>query len=300
MNNYIRLVIIVNILWLVAFTDSAQAQATPATSDPNVVEKEVSVGGDTFAIHCIGEGNPTVVMADGRSDFGGRGGFSYVGPKVATFTRVCVYEVIGGIQEIVTAKSVAHNWRTVLHAANIEGPYVIVGASWSGMPAKMFAYDYPDEIAGMVLIDGLHEEEATRILATLPAESTDENQGVKEIRAIYAPPIADGVNYVESDVQVRAARQARGNSPLLGALPLIVLTPARVDQDWPASVPEELLRRLDSAWMELQEDNATLSSNSKFIMVEGSGHDIEVDQPEVVVEAIQQVIEAVRTGAPLE
>jgi pimeloyl-ACP methyl ester carboxylesterase len=52
--------------------------------------------------------------------------------------------------------------------------------------------------------------------------------------------------------------------------------------------------------MELQEDNATLSSNSKFIMVEGSGHDIEVDQPEVVVEAIQQVIEAVRTGAPLE
>jgi pimeloyl-ACP methyl ester carboxylesterase len=302
MKSYIRLVIIVNILWLVAFTDSAQAQATPATSDSNVIEKEVSVGSDTVAIHCIGEGNPTVVMADGRSDFGGRGGFSYVRPKVAAFTRVCVYEVIGERQEIVTAKSVARNWRTVLRAAKVEGPYVIVGASWSGYPARMFAYDYPDEVVGMVLIDSSHEEEGSRVLATLSAASADENPGVQELRAIYEPAIADGVNYVESDEQVRAARQARGNSPLLGALPLIVLTPTlgSNSNDWPASLPEDLASRLEVTWMELQEDAATLSSNSKLIVVENSGHDIEVDQPEVVVEAIQQVVEAVRTGAPLE
>ena len=116
----------------------------------------IDVGGFKMHIHCEGEGSPTVIleaMSGGSSPHWG-----WVQPEIQKVTRVCVYDRAGfGWSELdpepPTLARTVRNLHTLLVNANIEGPYVMVGHSLGGVYVRQFAADYPEEVAGVVLLD---------------------------------------------------------------------------------------------------------------------------------------------------
>jgi homoserine acetyltransferase len=143
---------------------------------------------------------------------------------------------------------------TLLKNAEVSDSYVMVGASFGGLNARIFASQYP--------------------MAYAVSFRTE---------AYTAGAKIEGFQCLD---QVRATRRSDGQAPL-GDKPLVVLTHGKRGELGAKDSDER-------AWVEMQEELARLSSNSKHIFVEKSGHQIVLDQPEAVVEAIQQVVENAR------
>lgn len=141
--------------------------ATAQTSAPANVPplgKLVDVGGWRLHVNLTGENHadgPAVILEDGG------GGFSFnwylVQSKVADFARVCSYDRAGDAWSDVgprprTMKQIAYELRTALANAGIKGPYVLVGQSIGGLYVRVFAEEYPQDVAGLVLVDPTNED----------------------------------------------------------------------------------------------------------------------------------------------
>ena len=118
----------------------------------------VDVGGYRLHINCTGTGSPTVVIDAGWGDWSLSWG--WVQREVAKTTQVCTYDRAGmGYSEAGplprTAEQFAKELHTLLEQANIARPYVLAGHSLGGLPVRVFAHDYPTEVAGVVLIDSI-------------------------------------------------------------------------------------------------------------------------------------------------
>src|SRR5258707_11571390 len=143
---------------LITGQDSADVRACPPPG------KLIDVGGWRLHINCMGDTNangPTVVMEICA------GGYSFdwslVQPAVASFARVCSYDRAGKAWSDPgprprTMKQIAYELHTGLVNAGIKGPYVLVGQSIGGLYVRVFADQYPQEVAGMVLVDPSHED----------------------------------------------------------------------------------------------------------------------------------------------
>jgi pimeloyl-ACP methyl ester carboxylesterase len=152
---------------------------------------------------------------------------------------------------------------TLLEKAGIEGPHVLVGAGNGGFTARLYADQYPNEVAGMVLLDSEHPDQRARL-----EEVLEEDWMWMEF---------EDLDWEECAAQVEAAGS-------LGDLPLVVLTGQR----------QPFFEDQGEMWFEMQEELADLSSASTHILVEDSGHHINEDQPQAVVDAIRSVVDAVR------
>jgi len=116
----------------------------------------IDVGGHRLHLHCTGSGGPTVVLEAGGGEMSSN--FGWIAPAVARDTRVCVYDRAGrGWSEpadtVQDATHIVTDLHTLLHNGHVPGPYVLAGHSFGGLYALTFAARYPDEVAGMVLID---------------------------------------------------------------------------------------------------------------------------------------------------
>jgi hypothetical protein len=100
----------------------------------------------------------------------------------------------------------------------------------------------------------------------------------------------EGVDLIQSSAQVGAAGT-------LGATPLVVLTAGRRVAA-PFSTSPDIAARLEQLWLELQNDLTGLSSNSTHIIAQRSGHSIQSDEPQLVVDAIRQVVESFPGRSP--
>ena len=121
-----------------------------------VSEEMVDIGGYRPCVQCAGEGTPTVVIDAGLSD--GLNEWAALLPHVAAFTRVCAYDRAGVGKSDPgpkprTSQQMVTELRVLLHKAHIEGPYVLVGHSLGGLNAQLYAAEYPNEVAGLVLVD---------------------------------------------------------------------------------------------------------------------------------------------------
>lgn len=259
-----------------------------------------------------GKGSPAVVLLSGIGDFALD--WSLVQPEIAKFTRVVAYD--RGTDSMVAAAEELH---ARLHREKVKPPYVLVGHSWGGGIARVFAAKYPAEVAGMVLVDSTHEDEMLWINGKVlrprlaPAE---------EWATLWKPPPPDAKPFhprvpshlgapfdkLPPDVQkqrlaamhdqvftpidfrkeLQTLHDLAGGDHPLGNRPLIVLTRSLSDTDDPLQEKDHL---------ELQRRLAELSRNGKQIVVPDSGHHIQLDQPSAVVDAVKQVVEAVRRGA---
>src|SRR5207244_2745846 len=126
----------------------------------------VDVDGHRLHLQCLGDGRPTVVLEAGLSTCSLD--WSRVLPEVARLTRVCAYDRAGhgwsdrGSKPR-TSQRLADELHTLLINAGIDGPYVLVGHSYGGQIARIFGTRYPDEVAGLVLVDSSHENQRSRI-----------------------------------------------------------------------------------------------------------------------------------------
>jgi pimeloyl-ACP methyl ester carboxylesterase len=126
----------------------------------------LDVGGYQMHLYCTGEGGPTVILDSASLDT--VSGWHWVQAELAKSTRVCAYDRPGlGWSDLGPeprdAEQNAGQLHTLLAQAGIPGPYVLVGHSFGGLYMRVFAAHYPDEVAGMVLIEGTHPDFPARL-----------------------------------------------------------------------------------------------------------------------------------------
>ena len=216
--------------------------------------------------------------------------------EVAGITRVCSYDrpdapgtASDPVAEPRTAQQVVDDLHALLAAAGEAGPYVLVGHSLGGLYVQLYAYQHPEEVAGLVLVDPTPETFASELVALTiatygtPAATPDATETARSPQTR-----AEEASYA----QMRQAR-ATGTLP---PVPLIVLThgrapdPATRPAGWPIAEEERIFRVLHA-------ELAALVPSGRHVIVEGSGHDLPKERPEVVVEAIAAVVMGARDPA---
>lgn len=281
----------------------------------------VDAGGFNMHIHCTGEGSPTVILDAGVNDF--YVSWAKVQPELARTTRVCSYDRAGlgwsGRSPVPRTNEVmAVELHTLLAQAGIEGPYILVGHSFGGINMRRFARMYPGETAGLVLVDSAQEGQMRRLpfaagaaedffgqfrtlsamssfglVALMPASVP--NRGLPEEAYRQYQAVMAVTDYFEGAIaETTAFYSGERSSKLegLGDLPLIVLSHGLPDRSLGLGEAEQM--QFEQEWSKMQAELAALSSDSRQIIAEQSAHDIQLDQPGLVVEAVRQLLSRVR------
>ena len=132
---------------------------------------EVDGNGRYLYFECVGRGSPTVVLEAGFG--GGPRDWRDVQPQLGRSTRTCSYARAGlspsaEIPGVHDAGDEIDDLERLLDRADIDPPYVLVGHSYGGLLARLFAHDHQDDVAGVVLVDASHSEQQERFLAIVP------------------------------------------------------------------------------------------------------------------------------------
>lgn len=293
----------------------------------------VDVGGYRLHSLCEGTGSPTVIMEAGLGDpsliWARVQPEIAKTTRVCTYDRAGL-----GWSEPSpkprTAETIVEELHTLLTKAGIAGPYVLVGHSVGGVYMRLYAHHYPHDVVGLVLVDSAHEEQMLRALEPFIKFTRESTQKMTRQLEIYKPFAAIGIfalfpsqvpadklmpedarvayqataakdttflNTViaeskavdESSAQVRAAQ-----IKTLGDMPLVVLSRGQFTLPPDASLSSEVMEQLDVGWQQMQIELASLSSKGKRVVAEQSGHYIHLEQPQLVIDAIKQVIEDAR------
>ncbi len=276
---------------------TSSTPATPAAPQPEEsaepLTRKIDVGGHSLTLLTRGRGGPTVVIEAGfglaavESDE-----WKPVCDELAKSYRVCVYNRAGlGTSDPAptkprTSRDVARDLHELLARAKVPGPYLLVAHSIGGLHARVYADLYPDEVAGLVLVDVAHPDQEAKWLDTLPT-GAGETPAVKQARGFLTSRLADkgqnpeGLDVVTSREQVRAAKP-------LGAKPLAVLTHS---PDWKMvpQLPDDVLKPIERASQALQAELPKLSTNSSHTVAKKAGHAIHVDEPALVIAAVREV-----------
>jgi pimeloyl-ACP methyl ester carboxylesterase len=178
--------------------------------------------------------------------------------------------------------------RRLLRAARIEPPHVLVGHSYGGMLARLFAGEHPDETAGVVLVDARGRDATRRQLAVWPSSEAPALR-----RAVFRP-VQRGVDLASGEALARRVRS-------LGGMPLAVVTAARHDGEWGRLVSARLAGALDRQWARMQDELASLSTDRVHVVALRSDHFVQRlgGQPDVVIRAVRAVVRAAREHAQL-
>jgi pimeloyl-ACP methyl ester carboxylesterase len=310
--------------------------------------ERVDIGaGRKLNLYCIGQGEPTVVLEAGGFDAAFT--WALVQPAVATRTRACSYDRAGlGYSDPSprppTPANVVDDLHALLRQAGIKGPVVLVGHSIGGFNSKLYAATYPNDVAGLVLIDPSEERGAQRIGAAMRAKfgdklvadsETDDKESIAGALAHFDDCVkaaeegrlaADAALYSQcSDPprpplgpEILAEREKLQKTPVVqraqaaelrysiygpdtsadsryaklfdrpgmfGDKPLVVLSSSMFDMAPPFG---ELNYATMSA---LHTQTAALSNKGVRRMVPRSRHNVQIDQPQAVVDAIAEVLD---------
>lgn len=246
-------------------------------------EAKIDVGVYELYIHCMGAGAPVVIMEAGWGDVGDT--WSLVQPEVAKKTQVCSYDRVGlgnsdPGPEPATYLHAVIDLHNLLENADIESPYILVGHSLGGMYMRLYAAQYLDDVNGLVLVDSSHPDSFERNAAVLPPETPDESESIRFYREWFTT--------ATKDPSLSPELLEPGS---LGALPLVVLTGTNKQRE---DIPAELNAQFNQIWVELQKELALLSTNSTHIITSESGHFIQHDEPELVIDTILNMLAEVR------
>ena len=277
----------------------------------------IDVGGHAMRISCIGSGSPTVVLEPGLGESGAMMA-GWIQPAVATSTRVCVYDRPGRGW----SQSPAHPQDAVANAADlhallaraeVDGPYVLVGHSSGGAYVKVFAAQYPDEVAGMVLLDAQPSEAMTR-LPGYPTMYAGLRRGMAlapslartgVLRLFYKTALAGLPPEARDEVRVGWSRPSQYRSL---RDELVALPQALIESQALTSIGDKPLivvtaqKDAMAGWLPLQEEMTGLSTNSVQRLLPGATHaSLTEDDAESQdsVQAVLDVVSAVRSGRAL-
>jgi pimeloyl-ACP methyl ester carboxylesterase len=286
----------------------------------------IDVGGYRLHLNCTGQGSPTIVLDAGLGE--SSLSWSKVQPEASKFARVCSFDRPGyGWSEAGpsprTSAQIVKELHTLLTNAGEKGPYVLAGHSFGGYNVRLFAAQYPDETAGIVLVDSSHEEQFEKLPPVFTEAMRSMEWVMKSVpwmarlgilRIVgqpagnvknYAPDaqqLAQGIGFrsnafdgaveefkvlLESAAQVRAVKMPNGKL-LLGDKALVVLMQGDVSKNPPQFSAEDL-DAFKKVWLELQKDLAGRSSKGELIVAEKSGHYVLLDEPNLVIDALRRV-----------
>jgi pimeloyl-ACP methyl ester carboxylesterase len=302
------LVFIGALIWLCSACASTPAAET--ATDSAATRQSVDIGGRSLSMRCAGAGKGPVVILEA-----GAAASSVVywplQDRIAAFARVCTYDRAGlGWSDPIaggrTFQSMADDLDRLLTRADVRGPYILAGHSMGGFIVRLAAARRPDEIAGIVLIDASEEGQALSPEGIAGNDQTAVQMGRLAVAAesgltaiveaalpilAVAPPEADvirnpdviraGQDELGAFGRTRESERRVAGLGQLGNIPLIVLSRGRM-ADPPTA--------RDLAWREGQQRLLKLSTRSQQIVVEESGHNMHLDQPEAIVEAIRQLL----------
>ena len=286
------------LLVLVALFIGGCTRSTPVVAPPSEFAGLVSIGGGrNVYLDRRGIGSPTVVLISGA-----QGAFDdwttvletgemkpssrAVLPQVALFTRVCAYDRPGttrldgspttttAVAQPTSAVNGVADLHALLAASKMPGPYVLVAHSLGGTIAKLYASMYPDEVAGLVLVDPFSEFLKTSLTAS------QWKQFAREAIKLGNPIELEAADYEASVAALRGA-------PPVRRIPVVILTAdkqfefgAGGAETWPA-------------WREAHSRLAELL-HARHITKTDSSHGIQLEQPQSVIKAIREVVNAVR------
>ena len=315
-----RGIIFVALLFSIALRGNTQ---TPGKVEPQPLGTLVDVGGYRVHLYCLGRGSPTVMIVGAAFSFD----WGLVQPEVARFTRVCTFDASGTAWSdpppvaVAAPSSEATDSGPVLKATPtcadrvdeihrliaktpIDGPYVLVGFSVGALWERLYASEYPNSIAGMVIVDHA-------FLPNIPEEAAPKQTAPASSPRGYSPPVLiskapivlgfeDDWNFsklpehdqelhkwalsrnpvrpgyeMATDCFSRIKRVTGERAYPLGDMPLVVISTANEAPDY----------------LELQAKLVALSHRGKQIIAENSSHMVPIDQPEVIVRAIREIVE---------
>ena len=272
----------------------------------------VSLGTHNIHLYCVGTGSPTVVFESDLDQYGSLSWNSVQG-EIGKFTRACSYDRAGILWSEPgplprDGKTIASELGAVLDAAGEDGPYVLVGHAFGGAYVRIFAGQNPDDVCGMVLVESSHPDmftlfEEYGIVSEIPDKNIRPlilllshlgSPGRYKGNEYDLPPeIYDPVQaflpkssmaWFDEEVESPNTLAQAGQYTYLGDWPLIVLATSR-----PSPSLGDLGQTLDDLWLEMQRDLLSLSENSEIRIFEG-GHYPQLQDPDVVIEAIQDVL----------
>ena len=320
-------------LWII-IPAGASGQAGSAFPYPPP-GKLVDIGG--WQLHLHGQGTekkgPTVILEAGT------GGFSFdwslVQPEVAKFSPVYAYDRAGAAWSDMgpkphTMQQTVYNLHTLLQQAKVPGPYILVGASYGASLVRLFAQQYPKEVAGMVLVDPGIEDSKKFVNGKVLQPSVD-------AKGIPVPPVKTTATQADNELSPEARKFLQDILAQQG------LPGTRIDAPYdnlPVSIQQIRLWAMSRLHVYAVNDNSynleeeallirerekcpfmfgqmplvvmtrgrpyeqeridahqklvALSRNSKQIIAEKSGHHIQLEDPGLVVEAIRQVRVAIQ------
>ena len=311
---------------LIASLLHAQGELSKGYQPPG---RLIDVGGRKLHLHCSGKGSPTVILMAGGGAFSID--WALVQPRVAENTRVCSYDRAGlawsdpGPADETVEQTIG-DLHALLRAAGEKEPYLLVGASIGGIFIRAYQRAFPDEVAGLVftnssnrvgrsvkgkagLIWDLTEDE---IRSTFPLPQSVKGPAPTRVGEPFdrLPPALQAVRLwldvrlLEKWEPAKAGPESilswrkeflrefeetdAGREHPLGELPVIVLSSGPI-----ASESERRSRNGAAARLDF------LSSNSVHITATGSGHEIHLYQPDLVVQALARGVSAVRSQVSL-
>ena len=262
----------------------------PEISTPKT-EKMIDVGGRRLHGCVYGSGSPTVVLVSGLG--APQAYWNPVVPALATQATVVTYDRAGvGKSEIgdlpAHGEQSAKDLQVLLEKMAVPGPYIMVGHSYGGSVARLFAAMHPDEMGGLILEETQHEDvldEMRKILKGKDSEAFDQ---------FLAGSFGEPENpKTEIDYRNVTREQVKKSKPLPPVPLVILMCPERARTMAPmfsAGAIEEMVK-LDLA---LMNKLAASVPGGKLMPVEGSGHTVHVDKPEALIAPVVEMIQRVR------
>jgi pimeloyl-ACP methyl ester carboxylesterase len=276
----------------------------------------VGVGDHETHIDCAGEASPTVVLEAALGNMSAN--WVRVQQEVSDTTRVCSYDRAGmgwseRGPEPRDAEQVTEELHALLNDTGIEGPYVVVGHSYGGLYARTYAARYPDEVAGVVLVESSHPEQFSRL--PQGEENYEQTRRLFAVAPLLARPgvirLFD-LNPVPAELPAQQRAQIDAFNPSTRQVATTADEFRATDQTTTqvrgaGSLSDKPLAVVGageqpSAWLALQEELAAISSNSIHRVVEGATHVSllhEREDARATSAAILEVVGAVRDDRPL-
>jgi pimeloyl-ACP methyl ester carboxylesterase len=309
------------VLPVVILAQKAGADQNP----PAPLGKLIDVGGYRVHLYCTGSGGPAVVIVGAGFSFN----WGLVQPEVAKFAQVCSYDHSGiGWSDPGPADSCslrANEVHTALKNAGIKGPYVMVGHSLGALVARIYAGRYPGDTAGIVFVDHASDFRSFTPGNSKPpggenAASAPPVPPRPSASPMPLPPVGGQVHGIEDDpnfsklsprdrelhlwgmAEVRNQMALRTNENIN---PRCFADAEGFAQDHPHPLGEMPIvdvstdEMRSAEYVRLQADLLALSQNSKEIIAAKSTHFVILDRPDVVIDAIRQVVQSIRNSAKL-
>jgi pimeloyl-ACP methyl ester carboxylesterase len=223
------------------------------------INGRIDMGGYKLHVNCYGKGDQTVLFESGLGH--GSEDWTEIQAEISKVARTFSYDRAGiGNSDATKSRRTSlvqvralHN---LLDKVKVKGPYIIVAHSIGGFNARLFAATYPKEVAGIVFVDSSHENQFVGLRGNQLKEAKETLEGIEH-----------SFDVILSANEVKKIR----DKDALRNKPIVIL---------------KAIQRMSN-----QNDLVTLSNRSKLVLVKDSGHFIHSDKPQVVLDAIKELIE---------